>query len=100
MKLRVEREPVQSSVLASVGFDAPQQVLEIEFCSGRIYRYRGVSAELHAWLMRSPQKGALFNRLIDGKFEFERVDHIDPEAPSLEDALRASLAAASKESES
>ena len=87
----MEREPVQSTALASIGHDPESEVLEIEFSSGRIYRYRGVSAQLHAWLMRSPDKGGLFNRLIEGKFEFERIDHIQPDAMSLEDALRASL---------
>lgn len=87
----MEREPVQSKALASIGHDPESEVLEIEFRSGRIYRYRGVSAQLHAWLMRSPDKGGLFNRLIEGQFEFERIDHIKPDAMSLEDALRASL---------
>lgn len=95
----MERQSVQSSVLASVGYEPGTQVLEIEFSSGRIYRYRGVSAELHAWLMRSPQKGGFFNRMIDGKFEFERIDHIDPNAPSLIEALRASLRPAPEEPE-
>ena len=91
MKSRMERQPVSSTALVSVGYDPQAQVLELEFRSGRVYRYRGVSAELHGWLMRTPDKGALFHRLIDGKFPFERIDHIDPNAPSLEEALRASL---------
>lgn len=95
----MERQPVKSTVLASIGYDPQAEVLEIEFCSGRIYRYHGVSAELHAWLMRSPHKGGIFNRMIDGKFEFDRIDHIDPNAPSLMDVLRASLQHASEKGE-
>ena len=87
----MDREAVESKVFASVGYEPESEVLELEFSSGRIYRYMGVSAETHAWFMRSAEKGGFFNRMIDGKFEFERIDYIDPNAPSLEDALRASL---------
>lgn len=91
----MEREPVRSTALASVGYDAQARLLEVEFRSGKVYQYLDVPPELHAWLMRVDDKGGLFNRKIDGCFEFRRVDLVDPDAPSLEDALRASLAAAS-----
>lgn len=95
----MEREPVESTAIRSVGYDPEREVLEVEFHSGRIYRYTGVAADLHAWLMRSPNKGALFNRMIDGRYEFERIDHQRADAPSLEDMLRASLAQAPAETE-
>lgn len=86
---------MRSRALSSIGYDPDAQVLEVEFRTGKIYRYLGVPAELHAWLMRSPGKGGLFNRLVEGKFEFQRViDPPDAAAPSLEDALKASLAGA------
>ncbi len=88
----MDREAVASTVLKSVGYDPDTRTLEIEFPSGRVYRYLEVPAEVHAWLMRSPGKGSLFRRMIDGKYTFERVDHLDPNAPSLMDALRASVA--------
>ncbi len=76
-----------------MGYDADQRVMEIEFSSGRIYRYLEVPPELFAWLKRAPGKGALFNRLVEGKFSFERVDVAGTEPADLEDALRASLQA-------
>lgn len=91
----MEREPVESTALASVGYDPERRVLEIEFRStGRVYEYLEVPQTLHAWLMRVPDKGGVFNRMIEGEFEFRRVDAPVPEMPCLEDALRASLAAA------
>lgn len=89
----MERTPVESKALVSVGYDADQRVLELEFPKGKVYQYDDVPPELHAWLMRTQDKLSMFRNKIEGRFEFRRVDLIDPEAPSLEDALRASLAA-------
>lgn len=88
----MEREPVRSSALASIGYDPEARVLEVEFRSGKVYQYLEVPPELHAWLMRVENKGGLLNRKIEGSYEFRRIDHLKPDAPSLEDALRASLA--------
>jgi hypothetical protein len=89
----MERTPVEAKALVSIGYDADQRVLELEFPKGKVYQYLDVPPELHAWLMRSQDKLSLFRHKIDGCFQFHRVDHIVPNAPSLEDALRASLAA-------
>jgi hypothetical protein len=91
--LCMERTPVEDKVLVSIGYDAVERVLEIEFPKAKVYQYLDVSPELHAWLVRSHDKHSLFRHKIDGVYEFRRVDHIVPDAPSLEDALRASLEA-------
>lgn len=81
--------------MVSVGYDPESQTLEIEFPAGRTYQYFEVPPSVHQWLMRASGKGGFFNRMIDGKFEFRRVDHLVPEdGPSLADALRASLSSA------
>jgi hypothetical protein len=92
MMVAMERTPVEDKVLVSIGYDADERVLEIEFPKGKVYQYLDVAPELHAWLVRSHDKLSMFRNKIDGSFEFRRVDHLDPNAPSLEDALRASLA--------
>lgn len=89
----MERTPVEDKVLVSIGYDAEQRVLELEFPKGKVYQYRDVPPELHAWLVRSHDKLSMFRNKIDGVFEFTRVDHLVPNPLSLEDALRASLAA-------
>lgn len=89
----MERTPVESKALRSIGYDPDACVLELEFPGRKVYQYLDVPPELHAWLMRSKDKMAMFRNKIDGCFEVRRIDHIDPNAPSLEDALRASLAA-------
>jgi len=40
----MKRAPVASSSLRSLGYDAAQQVLEVEFASGALYRYEQVPA--------------------------------------------------------
>lgn len=98
----MDRTSVESGALRSVGYDAESETLEVEFQSGKIYRYHGVPAETHEWLMRAPAKGVFFNRKIEGHYEFERIDHLDKlsaNQPSLEEMLRASLAKSTDESE-
>lgn len=92
----MDRVPVEDKVLVSIGYDAEQRVLELEFPKGKVYQYLDVPPELHAWLVRSHDKRSMFRNKIDGVFEFRRVDHLVPDAPSLEDALRASLAASAE----
>lgn len=51
------RQPVKSSDLVSVGYDAKTQTLEVEFKSGTVYQYYGVPAEVYEGLMRSTSHG-------------------------------------------
>ena len=44
---------VESSNLASVGYDAKGQILEIEFNHGGLYQYFDVPQEVHDELMNS-----------------------------------------------
>ena len=68
-----KRKPVESSVLASVGYDAGKRVLEIEFHSGAIYRYLEVPEEIHRRLLAAESKGHFFGANIRDKFRSERV---------------------------
>ncbi len=60
----MERIPVQSSNLASVGYDATSSTLEIEFHSGGIYQYDGVPQEIYDGLLSADSKGKYFHRNI------------------------------------
>jgi hypothetical protein len=73
----MDRESVTSSVLASVGFDADTDTLEIEFSSGDVYRYAGVPEFLYRGLMLSASKGVFFNTRIAGRYAFEHVPILD-----------------------
>ena len=69
----IKRKPVQSSVLAAVGYDAERRLLEIEFRSGAIYRYLEVPEEIHKRLLAAESKGHFFGAAIRDKFRNERV---------------------------
>ena len=64
----MERKRVSASTLRSVGYDAGQQALEIEFSGGSIVQYTGVSPEVHRRFMSSPSPGSFFQDQIDENF--------------------------------
>lgn len=69
----IKREPVESSVLASAGYDAKLRVLELEFHSGAIYRYLDVPEDIFRSLIAAESKGQFFSASIRNKFRSERV---------------------------
>jgi hypothetical protein len=69
----IERQPVQSTVLASAGYDSAKRLLEIEFRSGAIYRYLDVPEEIHRGLLAAESKGHFFGAHIRDKFRCERL---------------------------
>jgi hypothetical protein len=46
-EVTVDRKPVSSSNISSIGYDPKSQTLEIEFHSGGIYQYDGVAQNLY-----------------------------------------------------
>lgn len=89
----MQRLPLASSSLRSAGYDEASSELEIEFQSGRVYRFSGVPAGLYAWLIRSRGKGGLFNRLIRDRYPYVDVTEPGPctADSDLLEALRRSL---------
>ncbi len=61
--------------MTSVGYDAEQRILEIQFKSGgAIRQFYDVPQEVFDDLMASDSQGDFFNMAIHGKFEEKRVD--------------------------
>ncbi len=69
----MERKRVNASTIRSVGYDAGRQILEIEFTSGSIVQYTGVSPEVHRRFMSSPSPGSFFQDQIDESFPSKRI---------------------------
>jgi hypothetical protein len=69
----MNREPVQSSMITSVGYDEQLAVLEIQFRNGRTYHYFDVPEFLYRGFLLAHSKGEYFSRRIDNRFRFEEV---------------------------
>jgi len=70
----MNRVPVSSTNLLSVGYDADSNVLEIEFQNGSIYQYFNVPAKIYSGLTSAASPGRYFDAYIKkGGFASKRV---------------------------
>lgn len=69
----MDRRVVQSSNIASVGFDEASSTLEVEFNNGAIYQYFNVPQQIFELMMEAPSKGVFLNTNIKNAFPFSRV---------------------------
>ena len=69
----MERNPVSSGSIKSVGYDLETQMLEIEFQSGEVYQYSGVPREVYAELMHAELHGRYFLENIRDVYSYSRV---------------------------
>lgn len=70
----MERQPVKSRILRSVGYDESTKILEIEFHTGLVYQYSGVLPKVYKDLMHSGEIGKYFSEKIRPKFQTKQVD--------------------------
>ncbi len=57
----MNRIPVSSSNLASVGYDAERRVLEVGFRNGTVYQYFNVPNSVYVGLMAAGSHGRYFD---------------------------------------
>ena len=69
----MDRKRISASNLRSVGYDPAQQLLEIEFSSGSIYQYSGVSPEVYRRFVNAPSPGSFYQDQIEENFTARRV---------------------------
>lgn len=60
----MEREPVSSSLVESVGYDPDEEMLEVELKNGRVYQYLEVSESTYQEFLAADSLGRYFNRHI------------------------------------
>ena len=60
-------------MIASLGFDAATNVLEVEFVTGFVYRYFGVPRAVVEVVQANGSVGSAFNHLIRDHYPCERV---------------------------
>lgn len=69
----MNRQPVNSSNLKSVGYDQNQEILEIEFQSWRVYQYLNVPAAVYSELINANSLGQYFNNFIKDYYPTIRI---------------------------
>jgi len=60
----MERESVSSSLVASVGYDPDDEILEVELENGRVYQYMEVPESTYQKFLAADSLGRYFNRYI------------------------------------
>ena len=73
---------LQSTQLASIGFDPGQEILVAQFQNGSFYRYEGVPAETYVAILTDDKShGHVFNELVKAKdFSFTKIEPSDVQA--------------------
>ncbi len=69
----MKRIPIASEVLASVGYEQEEAILEIEFRNGRIYHYYAVPPSIYKALVASESAGNYFNDEIKDRYPTEPI---------------------------
>lgn len=69
----MQRIPVASSNIASIGYDSAEGTLEIEFTTGAVYAYYRVPYETYDNLMSATSHGKYFATYIKNRFTFSRI---------------------------
>ena len=69
----MERTPVDSSAVISVGYDDSRQTLELEYVDGDVDQYFDVPEALYRALLDAPSIGQFVNVEIKGTFRYEKV---------------------------
>jgi hypothetical protein len=59
--------------MRSVGYDAENRILEIEFDSGAVYQYIGVPTRTYRELLTAESRGRYFNSEIRDSYPYVQV---------------------------
>ena len=69
----MDRIPVSSSNVASIGYDVHTQVLEVEFVNGGVYQYMNVPQEAFDELQGAASKGRYLAQNVKNRYPYTRV---------------------------
>jgi hypothetical protein len=69
----MERIPVSSSNIASVGYEPDTSTLQVEFNNGTIYDYYDVPEDTYTALIGAGSVGSFFHANIRNTFSFQQV---------------------------
>ena len=69
----MEREPVTSTNIASIGYEPDSETLEIEFKTSGVYQYFNVPTFMHERLMTANSVGIFFNAEIKNVYPCSKL---------------------------
>lgn len=69
----MDRRPILSTNICSIGYDLHSDMLEVEFTSGDIYQYFNVPEHLYNGLMSSLSKGSFLNDHIKYSYRYKKI---------------------------
>jgi uncharacterized protein len=70
----MQRQPVRSSMIASIGYDLEEETLEVEFINGgEIYQYFDVPYGIYHALMEAPSKGEFMRDNIMEEYAYAKA---------------------------
>ena len=69
----MERHPVASSTIESIGYDEESGTLEVGFIAGGVYQYFDVPLHEFEALMQAGSKGAYLATQIKKQYRYSRV---------------------------
>jgi hypothetical protein len=72
--LIVDRQPLASSRIASVGYDFPTRTLEVEFTQGGVYQFGGIDPLHYHGLSTAYSPGSYFDQHIRPLGTHRRLD--------------------------
>lgn len=69
----MNRQAVTSSNIASIGYDANSQTLEVEFLNGGVYQYFDVPQYIYDGIMNADSHGQYLAQNIKGAYRYSKV---------------------------
>ena len=70
----MQRAPVTSTNIRSIGYDSQSAVLEVEFTSGDVYQYFDVPEHLYNNLLQAASPGQFLNiNIIQYGYRYQKI---------------------------
>lgn len=70
--MAIERTPVKSSNVTSVGFDPETGTMAVEYKDGSVYHYHNVEPDKHEALVSSKSVGGYIHANIKGNYKHSK----------------------------
>ena len=71
--MEIDREPVKSTSIASVGYDDLSATLEIEFRKASVYQYYDVPQRIYTELITASALGRFINNKVKPYFAYKKI---------------------------